>query len=237
MDVLFCLDPIAVDYIRDNLQTNARIMQLPDSFVREEIPRDRIDRLREEFQIESGRRVVLLLGILDRRKGPVQLLQAIDAMDDASKSKMCLLMAGKIDEQIESEVLDHVDKLQRQGKLQLVMKNSYITDTLVQDYYELADVALTTYQNHMGMSSALIRAALAKIPVLSSSYGLMGELVLRHQLGTVVDTTSPVEFTAAIEKVVNEDVDRLFDLKEALEFADSHSPDALGRTLKDWVSG
>ncbi|MEM7479420.1 MAG: glycosyltransferase [Planctomycetota bacterium] len=235
MDTLYCLDPLAIDYIGEHLPTKAKVRQLPDSFVQAPIPAKRLKELRSNLGIEEGRKVVLLLGILDLRKGPEQLLQAVDSLDEASKRKLCLVMAGKLDEKVESSVLAAIERLQAQQSSQIVLHNEYITDTSVQDYYELADIALTTYQRHMGMSSALIRAGLAGKPVLSSSYGLMGEIVRRHQLGIQIDTTDPNEFSEGLSKVINEDSGELFDASEALSFAETHSPDALGRTLQDWV--
>lgn len=235
MEALFCLDPFAVRYIQKNCSTSARILRLPDSFVQHEIPEQRLATLRNDLQIEDGRKVLLLLGILDSRKGPIQLLNAMDALRDDVKQRLCLLVVGKIDESIESEVLQKIESLKSQNLAQLVLRNEYITDTLVQDYYQISDVALTTYQQHMGMSSALIRAALAEIPVLSSSYGLMGELVVHHKLGMVVDTTDQRDFTRGLAKVITADASEAYDCESALQFAASHSPRALGETLKDWI--
>ena len=237
MDSLLCLDPFAAKYIQDNISTKARIRTLPDSFVRHAISEERLQDLKYELNIEEGRKVLLLLGILDSRKGPLQLLNAVDALSDETKQKLCLLVIGKVDEQIEEQVRQRMDSLRQQGTLQLVSKNEYITDTLVQDYYQISNVVLATYQQHMGMSSALIRAGLANIPVLSSSYGLMGELVHRYRLGLTVDTTDQEDFTRGLDEIINAPSDKCFDAESALQFAASHSPQALGETLREWVLG
>ena len=237
LDALYCLDPFAVEYIEEHFSSPARIRRLPDSFVRHEIPAARLERLKDELGVQPGRKALLLLGILDSRKGPIQLLDAIAELEDDVKRRACLLIVGKIDPSIEAEVIRKCEELSQQQLIQIVLKNEYITDTLVQDYYQVSDIALTTYQQHMGMSSALIRAALAGIPVLSSSYGLMGELVQRHRLGLVVDTAQRSDFARGLKESILLEKEQVFDGKSALHFAASHSPDALGETLREWIAG
>ena len=116
-----------------------------------------------------------------------------------------------------------------------MIRNEYISDTFVQHYYELADVALTTYQQHKGMSSALMRAGLSGVPVLSSSFGLMGEIVRQHKLGITVDTAKQESFASGLDQAINGQAAAAFDASAALAFANQHSPDALGDTLEDWV--
>ena len=87
----------------------------------------------------------------------------------------------------------------------------------------------------MGMSSAIIRAALAEIPVLSSDYGLMGELVKRENLGITVDTTNPTSFSDGLAAVIGQPGAELFDASNASAFASSHSPAALAKTLEAWA--
>lgn len=235
MDVLFSLDPLAVDYMKDNFETKARILQLPDSFVRNETTPRQLKELRTDLGVESGRKICMLLGVLDARKGPLQLLDAAKRLPEASQKKLCLLLIGSLTEAIQGDVVEKIDHLRRTTPMQIVLRNAYVSDTVVQRYYELADVALTTYQRHMGMSSALIRAALAGIPVLSSNYGLMGELVSRERLGITVNTEDGEDFADGLAAAIDQPAGRLFDASNALAFASSHSPSALAETLSRWA--
>jgi glycosyltransferase involved in cell wall biosynthesis len=172
---------------------------------------------------------------MDSRKGPIQLLDAALSLPVAKQKKLCLLLVGKIDPSIEHEVLARVNQLRDDGNAQVIVRNEYVPDTFVQHYYEVADVALTTYQQHKGMSSALMRAALAKVPVLSSSYGLMGELVRRHRMGSTVDTASPDAFTSGLADAIAGESAIAFNVQSSLDFANQHSPESLGAALEDWV--
>lgn len=235
MDVLFSLDSLAVGFIKNNFPTKATVCQLPDSFVRSEPTAAQIANLHSDLKIEQGRKVCLLLGSLDSRKGPLQLLDAAQRLPESRQKKLCLLLVGSLHGDIHDSVIDRIDRLRKETLVQVVLKNEYVPDTTVQRYYELADVALTTYQKHMGMSSAIIRAALAKTPVLSSDYGLMGALVKRQKLGITVDTTNPIGFTEGLAAVIDQPGQQLFDVLNASAFASSHSPAALAEALKAWA--
>lgn len=237
MDVFFSLDSLAVDFMRDNFVTQASVRQLPDSFVRYQTTADQIAELRSDLKIENGRKVCMLLGILDSRKGPLQLLDAAQRLPESLQKQLCLLLVGSLHADIEDQVIQKIERLQQDTSIQVVLKNEYVSDTIVQRYYELADVGLTTYQRHMGMSSAIIRAALAAIPVLSSDFGLMGELVKREKLGITVDTEDPVSFSDGLASVIGQPSREIFDASRAAAFASSHSPTALAQTLKAWAVG
>jgi glycosyltransferase involved in cell wall biosynthesis len=235
IDILFSLDPIAVDFMNQHFETDAKIMRLPDSFVRYHWSQEDIDRLRSDLGIQTGRRVCLLLGILDSRKGPLQLLDAADRLPSEIQSKTCLLLVGSLTNEISSEVIAKVNHLNQNSPVQVILQNEYVSDSVVQKYYQLAHVALTTYQRHMGMSSALIRAALANIPVLSSDFGLMGELVERENLGITINTEDLSEFSRGLADAISRPSESLFDEQQALNFSARHSPRALADTLKSWV--
>lgn len=235
LEVLFCLDPIAVDYIAQNFNTHAQISLMPDSFASYLTPPGRIAELRAELGIERGRYVLLLLGSLDHRKGPQQLLAAAEDISPDLQSKLCLLLVGNLQKSIAKDVLTRIKRLNSSSNIQVILQDKFISDTIVQQYYEIADVALTTYQNHFGMSSVLIRAGIAGIPVLSSDYALIGELVRKYHLGMVCDTTSPKYFTCALEQVLTTEPKNLFNADEAYAFASQHSPESLAKTLAEWL--
>ncbi len=235
LEVLFCLDPIVVEYILQNFNTHAQIRRIPDYFARHKTPPGHIEELRSELGIERGRTVLSLVGSLDHRKGPQQLLAAIENLAPDIQNKLCLLLVGKLNESIANEVLTQIQKLKSSSNVQVILQDKYILDSIFQEYYELSDVALITYQQHMGMSASLIRAGIAGIPVLASDYGLIGELVLRNSLGLSVDTKSSQSLTRAIEKVLSSEPKHLFNAEKARAFANQHSSENLAKTLADWL--
>jgi glycosyltransferase involved in cell wall biosynthesis len=65
------------------------------------------------------------------------------------------------------------------------------------------DVVLAPYQRFVGSSGTLVWAAALQKPVLAQSYGLVGELVRRFQLGEAVDTQSPDALSGAVARLLD----------------------------------
>jgi glycosyltransferase involved in cell wall biosynthesis len=95
----------------------------------------------------------------------------------------------------------------------------------------MADVILAPYQRHVGMSGILLLAAAAQKPVLSSNYGLMGEIVRRYELGLTVDSTEPKEIAKGLTRFLVEDSDKLCDRAKMKSFAEQNSAEEFARVI------
>src|SRR5690606_19232678 len=95
-----------------------------------------------------------------------------------------------------------------------------------------ADLVWAAYDNHVGSSAVLIRAAAAGRPVLSQAYALMGEETRRHRLGRTVDQRDPAALTDALAAALA-DPDEGFDAASSAAFAGGHSPEAFARVILD----
>ena len=113
MDVLFSLDSLAVGFIQENFPTHASVRQLPDSFVRNQTTEAQIAELRSDLKIEQGRKVCMLLGMLDSRKGPLQLIAAARRLPESLQKELCLLLVGTLHDDIEDQVIQKVEELQK----------------------------------------------------------------------------------------------------------------------------
>jgi len=231
LEFLFCLDPFAVEYIEGHFQTQARIVHLPDPVMIRPDSGDKADMLRSELGIEKGRRVFLLLGCLDRRKGVRQLLESLWRLSEDITRQSCFVLTGPVEKALKQDVDQLISQLRQSSPAQIVLVDRFVPDQQVQDYYHLADVVLATYQRHMGMSSALVRAAFAGKPVLSANYGLMGELVRRRRLGITTDSTTSNGIAAGIERAFRLQPQEMFDAEEAHLFALENSADNTARKL------
>ena len=224
-----------MNYISDNFRTRTAIRHIADSFAIYDASPTRQAELRADLGIEPDRQIFCLLGVLDRRKGVKELLQCLPLVAQDAAKKMCILLAGRVHESQQDEIKALVTRWQRSLDMQIILHNRYVPDHDVQHYYDLANVILATYQKHMGSSSALIRAALAQKPVLSSDYGLMGQLVQRRQLGLAVDTTQPNEMARGLERCVRGEIGDHFNRDEAAKYAQENSPAQLARDLAQMV--
>jgi glycosyltransferase involved in cell wall biosynthesis len=141
------------------------------------------------------------------------------------------LLVGPVESSQRDSVKNHIDKLRRTLPVQIILRDDLILDRDIQPYFHLADVVLATYQHHMGMSSILVRAAQARKPVLASSYGLLGEIVNRRDLGLTIDSTRPQEIARGIRTFISEECNVAFDPNQALAFAHENSAEQFAHTL------
>jgi glycosyltransferase involved in cell wall biosynthesis len=193
---LFCLDPFAVEYLQQ--RGESRVVRLADPVQVDQVSATPPALLRKTLEIDPGRQIFLFFGALTGRKGTHQLLDAIEKLPANLCQKLCLLLVGEIKATEKAAVEAKIAALCQARPVQIVRHYEFVPEQDVPGYFQLADVVLAPYQQHVGMSGILLLAAAAAKPVLSSDYGLMGEMVRRYDLGRVVDSTQPTEIAAGI---------------------------------------
>ena len=115
--------------------------------------------------------------------------------------------------------------------MQLVVHDHFIADEAIPHYFALADVVLALYQHHVGTSGVLLWAAAAGKTVLASDYGLLGELVRRHQLGCVVDSTQPAAIAKGLAALLTGEPSRLIDRAKATRFVQENRVERFVETI------
>ena len=83
------------------------------------------------------------------------------------------------------------------------------------------------------MSGILNRAAAAQKPVLSSDYGLMGEITRRYQLGITVDSSNPHEIAKGLSKFLTMPLDRHINRQKMSDYAQQNSIDSFASKIFD----
>ena len=196
---LFCLDHSAVALVREmNPQVN--VLPLPDPVKTYTLAPAELKQLRQNLSIEPGRRVFLLFGHLDERKGIEPFLEALNQLRPALQQQICFLLVGAIKATYQTHIEQKISDVNPNVQIVPVFKE--IKGKQIQAYFELADYVLTLYQRHVGMASVIIRAAVSGKPLVSSDYGYMGQLVKNEQLGVVTDSTSPTAICQLLERVL-----------------------------------
>jgi glycosyltransferase involved in cell wall biosynthesis len=197
LNSLFCLDPFVVSTI-NRWAGRSVATYLPDPVEVYPTTGADVDALRNKLGIEPGRRVMLVFGLLDERKGLFTLVEALKRLTPDQQRQWCLLLAGPVEAGIAPALTTSLDSLTQQTAVQLVRQHTFVSEAAIQPYFTLSDLIVTLYQRHIGMSAVLVRAAAAGKPVLSSDYGLMGQLVKTRQLGVAVDAESPAAIADAL---------------------------------------
>lgn len=198
---LLSLDPIAPHHI-----------PLPNHRVRAIALADPVDlsqprltsqaNVRQTLGIEGDRTVFLLFGALTARKGIYPLLQSLEQLPHAIAQNVCLVLLGEASSEVQQRITDSITTLRQRTPLQIITRYEFVDEVELHEHIAMADVVLALYQKHVGMSGILMQAALHQKPVLSSDYGLMGELVRRYELGVAIDSTLPGEIAKGISLYV-----------------------------------
>lgn len=227
---LFCLDPFAVKQI--NILTNSqKASYISDPVkVHNSHPAD-LQQKKSELRIERSRQIFLLFGGIDSRKGLDQLLESIRFIPHDLYHRLCILVVGLIDKKSYQSCSDKIDRLCQKTAIQIIIKDQYIPEIDIQKYFELSDVILSLYQNHVGMSGIINRAAATQKPVLSSNYGLMGEITRCYQLGLTVDSTAPEDIAKGLTKFLSNSSKQYCDLKKMQDFAQRNTPEKFAQTI------
>jgi glycosyltransferase involved in cell wall biosynthesis len=230
LQTLFCLDPLVVKYIEPFLHA-AKAVPLPDPVAIAPVSPQEVNDLRQQLKIEPERKIFLLFGALTSRKGIQQLLAALALLPPQLGEKLCLILVGQANVEKQAEIASQIAAIPTDLKLQIISHYQFIAESAVQTYFQLADVVLAPYQRHLGMSGILMLAAAAGKPVLSSDYGLMGEIVKRHRLGITIDSTKPSEIARGLTQFLLESGEELGDLEARRSFARQNSPERFASTI------
>jgi glycosyltransferase involved in cell wall biosynthesis len=227
---LFCLDPFVVEHM-DRFRSKASAVHLPDPVQIYDVPEQHdLEKFQESLGIESGRTVFLLFGALyDGRKGLPQVLEAISTLSPDLCQKLCLLLVGQLGNN--SPVPAQLAEISQKLPLQASVRDGFIPEHEVQLYFQSADVILAPYQWHVGMSGIVVQAAAAEKPLLSTDYGLMGEITRHWQLGLVVDSTNPSEIAKGLTRFLLESPKGLSDRTKMKAFAEQNSAECFARII------
>lgn len=230
LESVFCLDPFAVTTLAAE-HHHTKIVHLADPVPPyPSLPSD-LTTLKTQLGIAAHRRVFLLFGGLDERKGIYQLLEAIQLLAPELCEQLCLLLVGGTDPTQQATIHQKITVICQTKPLQAIEHYDFIPEADVPTYFQLADVILATYQRHVGMSGILLLAAAAGKPVLSSDYGLMGELARQYQLGLVVDSTQPTEIAKALTTLLTASPQTLSNPSQMKLFAAQNSIELYASTI------
>ena len=224
---LFCFDPFVVPHVRQ-LAPKARAVALPDGIERTPPVRSP-EAVRATLEVEPGRKVALMFGVLDERKGVLALLDALAHVPESAAARLCVVLAGAVAEREAAQVYASIQRLRETTRLQIVLRDAFVPEEEIQDLFRASDLALLPYVRHVGSSGVLVRAAAEGKPVVGSDYGILGEHIRRRRLGLAVDTTDPKALADALVLALTRPDALPFDAGEAERFARENT---IGRFLE-----
>lgn len=227
---LFFLDPFALEQTR-TFGGSEKGVYLADPIRMPLVSAEQIMRLRAELGADPQRRVFMVFGQLDRRKGVDNVLAALGHLSPDHCQRLCLLLVGGIHPDYQAQIEAKIEAVCANRPVQIVRRYGYAPQGEMPVYFHLADVVLTAYPQHFGMSGIQLLAAAAGTPVLSSKHGLMGELARRYGLGLTVDAADSQAIASAIGRFLEEDPASLCDPAGMRRLAEEHDGRLFGRTI------
>lgn len=228
---LFLLDKYAIQKYGNDLK-RIKITHLADPIMQfKELNRTEKDELKSLLSIKANQKVYLIFGFLDERKGIEQTINALQQMPIEEQSKITLLIAGPVALNFKSYVSTiDANKL----AFNIILKNQEFRNEDIQHLFEISDLILALYQNHVGMSSVVVRAAISRKPIIAANYGMMGRYVKDHKLGAVVDAANTKQIAHFFSDFLRGNI--IADENLQSEVAKSNSADTFAETILSFNS-
>lgn len=229
LHTIFSLDPFAVESI-NRLSGVDKAVPLPDGIDLS----DSAHSGRPPWPTrESGdkRSTALLFGVLNRRKGVMHVLESLRSLPASLQSRLRLALAGPVQDEERETILSAIEAARISTQVEIVLEEQFVPADRAQVYIASADIALVVYQQHVGSSNVLVRAAAAGTPVLGSDFGLVGEQIRRNRLGLAIDTTSATAIARGFAEFLERPGPISFDPDAAAAFAEANSAENFAATI------
>lgn len=221
LDTIFSLDPF--------LPGSPQVAKMPARFVA--LPEPTPERnLSATPDPETP--TVSLVGSLARRKGVLELLEALSLLPEHLVSRTRFVLAGPVSEDLRPALEVWMRKLESKN-VRLDVTDRFLNDSEIEMAIAVSHLVLLPYQDHIGMSNLLVRAAKYGRPVLGPDSGLLGALIKQHGLGAVVDTKRPQAIARGLAMFLDAEEDYPFDPEKAKSFAGRNTETAFADTILD----
>jgi len=204
VDTVFSLDSFFPEYARAAFLAGHKVQPLPDPVLISS-PSEVVPSVQTLLEAGAGRVRFLLFGMLMRRKGVVQALQALLRLTPSVRARVSVILAGRLREEIAADVQVLLEQVRREApEVHVHLEDRFLEEAELGALVQGCDVVLAPYQCQPGSSGVLLWAAGAGKPVLTQDYGYMGALTRTYRLGLTVDTRSPEAIAGAMTQFITE---------------------------------
>lgn len=176
--------------------------------------------LREDLGVQLGQLMLLRVGRLDRAKGNDLLLQAAAEVLRQKMARLVLVGEGP-----EEPAL-------REQARRLGIQDSVVFAGYRQDITALVKAAdlMVICSHQEGLPMVLLEAMAAKLPVVSTSVGAVGQLIQNGQTGWLVPPGEATTLASALEEAIgSRHLRQSHALKAHAIYQEHHSREAMGR--------
>jgi glycosyltransferase involved in cell wall biosynthesis len=222
-------DPGLADFCHSQRErTFKKVKYVPEiGMLRPSIGRDEA---RARFGFRPNDRVILVYGLISKRKGIDELLQAVRRLERDSPIKV--LVAGQPDEEMRLVLQSKFDDLKSE-RLRLLL--GFVDYDLENTVFAAADAVWVAYKNHSTMSGVFYQAVCCGLPVIAPNYGILHWLAGKHGTGITVDPDAAEETGRQLTKLLCDGEEYAEISQKARDLASFHSPESFGRAVCDAI--
>lgn len=183
---------------------------------------------RETLGIRSDDKVVGLIGRQDERKGFTFAADVLIRLADVDASVSVIILGA-----IPSQYHQVRDRLANMLGQRLLHEQSFVSDSLLVDYFAACSAILLPYTHAFtGSSGVLARAAASGVPVVASDHGLIGYRVRSYGLGKACPYGDVDSFVTGLKEVL---ADKGFDARPGRAWAAKNVSSELESKFADLV--
>ena len=202
----------AVEFYNKEFKTK-RFSFIPDPYVPIECEKP-LSAIREELGISPSKKVFIHFGGLTRRKGTLEILDALFLVDKDCLKNMAFIFAGRVIEDIKEEFYNKINQLKE--KVQIIVFDQFCEYSLFAEICRIADYIMIPYRNTAQSSGVCSYAAQFGVPVIGPAEGLLGNIINKFKLGVGFPALNSVK----IAKILQENIYK--EILQDKEFANSY---------------
>ena len=156
--------------------------------------------LRKELKISDEDRVYLHFGGLSRRKGTLDILNAVLLIPLEQRRSSVFVFAGKVYDDLKEEFYQLIDLMPSETRM--LIYDEFCSNEFLADLCISSDFILAPYHITNCSSGLLGHAAYYGRPVIGPNDGLIGKIIKEYNLGITLSQNSPQCIAKIVAEVV-----------------------------------
>lgn len=181
-DKIFILNDHNGTELLNKKYNSNKYLYLPDPIP--DINMRSIKSIRADYGINDNQMVYLHFGALTKRKGTLDILQAIDILERKQIENKVFIFAGKVYDDIKEEFYSLSRKLE--NKARIIILDEFVEYQTLYNLCYSCDFILLPYLSTNASSGVIGYAAFFKKQVMGPKDGIIGGLINNYNLGVTI---------------------------------------------------
>jgi len=179
------------------------------------------------YGIDVNRKIYLHIGSLGDRKGTLEVIESSLLIEPLFQNRITILLVGKTGASHEIKYNMRIDEIRNDTNVQLIWDNQFVPSQMMKSLFEQSDFVLLPYKNAEFSSGILGHAAAANKMVIATNSGLLRELVLKYNLGELLDVNNAANIALKMTEVI----EKKASIEGQEEFVKNHKPNLFAELL------